>query len=195
MVMRPATPCSFTHWPIRRGRVSTNASCAAPPVIFSKFHVRFYATHLRVANGRLVASTPTVIFSEAEGWNVSIYADLDGWVVYDRYHAYELNGGSDWQLIARNIATGRRVVVDDPAIEGVAFNPQEARSDGRTVVFTAYAQRPGGAQPVVEAYDLATGKRTVVTEGDAFNHWSYFGPTVSGNEISVEKVYAPSGRN
>ena len=120
-------------------------SVCTPPVIFTKFRVKFYDAHLHVVDGRLVAAKPHVIFTESKGWNVSMYSDLNGWVVYDRYHSYELDGGSDWQLIARNIATGRRVIVDDPEIEGAAFNPQGARSDGRTVVFTAYAKRTGGA--------------------------------------------------
>ncbi len=179
----------------RHANMNLCPGCKPVPPPFTKFHVTFYAAALHISDGHLVASKPRAIFTEQRSWNVSIYSDLNGWVVYSRYHYYEVDGGHDWELIAHHIATGRSVVVDSPAIEGVPFGPQGARSDGHIVVFTAYAKRPGGGQNVLETYDLLTGKRSQVAEGDKFNNWNYFAPSISGDRICVEKVFNPSPKN
>lgn len=157
-------------------------SCGDPP--FTAFHNRFYVADVKRTGITLTISTPRLLFTEAQGVDDALYSDLGGWLVYLRYHS--TNAGQGWELHARNIASGKDVVLDSPQIEGLPSMPQGASSDGHTVAWVSWTQGPGGGTCLIRTYNLSTGRVRIVARGGSPNSWAWKYASISGNRIAVQ---------
>lgn len=161
----------------------THAGMANAP--FTHFHTRIFVVSLRSTGTSLVASAPRLLLAGPPGDTMTMWSIAGGWLVYSQYSSSDPAG--PWVLVARHVATGRLVVLDTPAREGVPSLVAQAASDGRTVVWQSWTQVHRQATSVVRSYDLVTGQRQVLVEGGAPNSWFYAWPGVSGRWVVFEK--------
>lgn len=155
---------------------------------FTAFHQRVYAVALRVRGQRLLASSPRFLFTAPSGLVLSPGSVSGGWLIYTQYSS--LGIGGPWTLIARQITTGRSVVLDSPVREGLPSGAAVASSDGHTVVWQSWTALRGQRVSVIRAYNLATGQRRLVAHGGSESSWSYLWPSVSGRQVVFARVLA-----
>jgi len=95
--------------------------------------------------------------------------------------------GGPWRIVARNLSSGKQVVLDSRDDEGMPSVTLPATSDGRTAVwqtFTMIRRRP---ESIIRTYDFRCGRRRVLMEGGSPSSWIYSAPSVSGRWVVFEK--------
>jgi hypothetical protein len=160
-------------------------SCGKPP--FTDFKVDFYLSKLTWQNKKLSATSPRLLFTESKGVDIATYSILDGWLIYLRYHSYDVLGGGEWTLVARNLHSGRSVTLDSSAESAFLRTPGGASSDGHLVVWATTKQGPTGPTSVIRTYNLARGVRRDVLQGGSPETFSYSDASVSGNRIAFQQ--------
>jgi len=162
--------------------VSTIATAGS----WAGFRNRVFTVGLRATDGGgLVAGTPHQIYEGPLGDIVQPCSSSGGWLVYNQYPDRDAAG--PWILAARNLATGRVVMLDTPAREGVPSLVTQAASDGHTVAWQSWTTLQGQVTSVIRTYDLATGQRRLLAQGGSPTTWSYDWPSVSGTNVVFEK--------
>jgi hypothetical protein len=92
-----------------------------------------------------------------------------------------------WQLVARNIVTGRIIVLDSSQMEGQHSLFSHASSDGKTVVWQCSRQIEGPTSVGVWSYSLATGHLQLLPPGGTDAKYYYATPEIAGNHLITVK--------
>jgi hypothetical protein len=159
-------------------------SCGKPP--FMNFTVDFCISNLTWQNKKLSATSPRLLFAESKGVDTATYSVLGGWLVYLRYHSYDVLGGGGWTLVARNLYSAKIITLDEST--KAAFPPPAGvSSDGRLVVWAATKQGRIGTTSVLRTFNLVTGIRHDVLQGGSPQTFSYSDVSVSGNRVAYQR--------
>lgn len=161
---------------------------------FTDFYPQFFVVHLKTDLGHLSASPPSLSFTGHRGMGVGLGSLIGSWLIYEEYSAW-YNAAGPWTMFARNIDTGKQILLDSRDREGLPSVTPVARSDGRTVVWVSYARLRGMPRAIIRSYDLRTGQRSVVAESPDSDAMGYYAPTVSGRWVVFHKGTSPGGRS
>jgi hypothetical protein len=161
-------------------------SCGQTP--FTTFHVQIYRRTYQIHPTSISLSPPRLLFTGPRGAQIILYSLAQGWLVYGAD-----SPSNRWQLFARNIITGRIILLDSPAMEGLPNPFIHAGSDGRTVVWQSWARIQGQPTSVIRAYSLATGRRRLLLSGGRGTDYFYGYPQVSGNRVVLERESGNGG--
>jgi hypothetical protein len=152
---------------------------------FHDYHAQVFLVDLRAAGGHFTTSQPRLLFTGPKGRSLALGSVLGGWLVYEAYTS--TNIGGPWAINARNITTGKRIVIDTREMEGVPSLTPVPRSDGHTVAWQSWTTIQGRTTSVIRTYNLRTGQRTLVVHGGTPNTWAYTGVSISGQRLVIEK--------
>lgn len=153
---------------------------------FKDFRLKFFLVNLHPQAGRFMPSTPRLLFTGPQGAEIGLGSLARGWLVYIQTAAYYDPGGT-WSVIAYNVDTGARVVLDTRDREGVASLNPAPRTDGHTVVWQSYTRVRGKVTSVIRSYDLATGHYRILAHGGSSSTWVYYDAQVSGRWVVTER--------
>ncbi len=177
---------SLLVYPLPTPLLQPTAPLADHP--FTAFRDRLFAVDLRLQGARLLTSRPRLLVSGPRGLALSLWSVSGGWLIYTQSSPLSLGG--PWALIARQVATGRAVLLDTPAREGAPSVAPAASSDGHTVVWQSWTRVHGRETSVIRAYNLATGQRHLLVQGGSVGSWFYAWPAVSGQRVVFARVLA-----
>jgi hypothetical protein len=152
---------------------------------FRNFHPQFFLATLGNKHGHFTSSKPRLLFTGAKGKTIGLGSILGGWLVYEEYDSS--NPGGPWKIFARNVATGRQVLVDSRDSEGVPSLTPPPRSDGHTIIWQTWTRLQGNVTSVVRTYNLVTGQRRLLAAGGSPKTWAYAGVVISGQQAVIEK--------
>lgn len=152
---------------------------------FRDFRARFFLVNLSRGGRHLKGSKPYEFLTGPTGMTIGLGSVLGGWLVYEAYDSYNPRG--PWRIIARNIVTGRQVLLDSRDREGIPSLTPPPRSDGRTAIWQSWTRVRGSVTSVIRTYNFATGQRRVLLLGGAPTTWAYTGVAISGRRVIVEK--------
>ncbi len=169
-----------------RRHAPTCVSCGAAP--FTGFHLQVSIRQYRAGSGgSIVVSPPRLLFTGPRGAQMTFIAFHHGWLIYETYLP-----GDRWTLLARNVVSGRSILVDSPQREGVPSRFLHAGSDGRTVVWQSWTRIGGKTVSVIRSYSLITGRRHLLLSGGTGQDFFYAAPEVSGDRLVFTREY-PDG--
>ena len=118
------------------------------------FHASLYLVSVSRAGGRLHVSGRRLLFVAPEDLQLVLGSLVGNWLTYTE--APSNYTGSPWTMLARNISTGKVLVLDTSRREGTnSINPPPY-GDGASVVWQAFHQTGAQVTSVVRSYDLAT---------------------------------------
>lgn len=191
MIVLPATNIPTGGWAVGDGYAVY--AVADPPLqpqaprsgqVFDNFVTRVHVVRLTSR------STPdkvsdTVAIVGPRGVGIFPHQVSAGWLFMTEARVDD--PAATWLLIAYSLATGRSILLDSSAREGLAGVSSRAQSDGRMVVWSAWTMSHGQPASVIRAYDLATGQRSVVAEGGSLTSWAYYWPAVAGRWVVFER--------
>jgi len=155
-------------------------SCGQRP--FTNFHVQVYVRDYRRSAASITVYQPSLLFDAPRGAQVALYSLTAGWLVYDTDSPYDR-----WQLFARNVVTGRVILLDSSQMEGQHSRFSHASSDGKTVVWQSSSQIDGPAMPGFRFYTFATGRRWFLTPVETDANYYYASPQIAGNRLIMVK--------
>jgi hypothetical protein len=159
---------------------SVCVSCGRKP--FTNFHVQVYLRDYQRRPTSITVSRPRLLFEGASGAQIHLESLSGGWLVYDTDTLQ-----NTWQLFARNVVTGRIILLDSSQMEGRHSRFSHASSDGNSVVWQSSSQIDGPAMPGFRFYTLATGRRWFVTSTATDAKYYYTSPQIAGNHLIMLK--------
>jgi hypothetical protein len=169
-----------------RMHAPTCVSCGDAP--FTGFHLRVYIRIFLIGpTGGIVVSQPWLLFTGPRGAQIAFMSFHHGWLTYLTYLP-----GDRWTLLARNVVSGRQILLDSPQREGVPSRFLHAGSDGRTVVWQSWTRLGGKTVSVIRSYSLITGQRRLLLAGGAGQDFFYDSPEISGDRLVFTREY-PDG--
>lgn len=169
-----------------RRHAPTCVSCGAAP--FTGFHLQVYIRLFQIGStGGIVVSEPRLLFTGPRGAQLAFMSFRHGWLIYET----DLPGDR-WILLARNVVSGRQVLLDSPQREGAPSRFLHAGSDGRTVVWQSWTKIGRQTVSVIRSYSLITGKRHLLLSGGTGQDFFYASPEVSGDRLVFDREY-PDG--
>jgi hypothetical protein len=142
-----------------------------------------YVRDYRRRSTSITVSKSRLLFDGPRGTQVAAFALAGGWLVYDTDTPRD-----QWRLYARNVDTGRVILLDSPAMERLPSRFLHASTDGRTVVWQSWTRLHGRTISVIRSYTLATGRRRLLLTGGSGTDYFYGYPQISGNHVIIEKV-------
>ena len=151
------------------------------------FHMQIYIRLFQSGFGGTVVSQPRLLFTGPRGAQVAFMAFHHSWLIYETY-----SPGDRWTLFARNVVSGRHILLDSPRQEGVSSRFVNAGSDGRTVVWQGWRGMGGKAVSAIRSYSLITGQRRLLISGGTGQDFLYSSPAVSGDRLVYERAF-PDG--
>jgi hypothetical protein len=168
-----------------RMHAPTCVSCGDRP--FTGFHLQIFIRSFRSGAKGIVVSHPRELFTGPRGAQVVFLSFHHGWLIYDTYLP-----GDRWVLLARNVVSGRQVLLDSPQREGAVSPLAHAGSDGRTVVWQSWTRVAGKTVSVIRSYSLITGRRRLLISGGTGDDFFYASPEVSGDRLVFTREF-PDG--
>lgn len=169
-----------------RMHAPTCVSCGDAP--FTGFHLRVYIRIFLIGpTGGIVVSQPWLLFTGPRGAQIAFMSFHHGWLTYLTYLP-----GDRWTLLARNVVSGRQILLDSPQREGVPSRFLHAGSDGRTVVWQSWTRLGGKTVSVIRSSSLITGQRRLLLAGGAGQDFFYDSPEISGDRLVFTREY-PDG--
>lgn len=153
--------------------------------VFRDFHAQIFLVRVNTTDGRLTTSKPRLVYRGPRGTSIALGSALGGWLVYEEHDASNVAG--PWKIVARNVNTGRSIVLDSRQREGVPSLTPAPRSDGHTVAWQSWTRVNGLTVSVVRTYDLETGERRLIAQGGSPTTWAYTGVSISGQRVAIEK--------
>ncbi|MGH2444058.1 MAG: TolB family protein [Chloroflexota bacterium] len=161
----------------------TCVSCGDTP--FTNFHIQMFVRRLTYSPGGIQVSRQRPLFTGPRGEQIAVFALRRHWLVYLAYSQRQ-----SWQLLARNVVTGRRILLDTSRREALPSLSAHAGTDGRTVVWQTWTTIQGKPASVIRSYSLITGKRHLLLSGGNGNPSSIGDPQISGNRMAfVQENY------
>jgi hypothetical protein len=151
-------------------------SCGQQP--FTNFHVQVYVRGYQRRPTSVTVSQPRLLFDGPRGAQIGLYSVSGGWLVYDTDAPQDR-----WQLFARNVVTGRAILLDSPQMEGQPSRFLHANSDGRTVVWQSWTRMHGQTVSVIRSYSLVTGRRQLLLSGGMGTDYFYGDPQIAGTHL------------
>jgi len=163
----------------------TCVSCGDAP--FSGFHMQVYMRLFQSGSGGIVVSQPRLLFTGPRGAQVALQSFHRGWLIYETYLP-----GDRWALFARNVISGRQILLDSPRQEGAPSRLLLAGSDGSAVVWQSWTHMGGKVVSVIRWYSLITGQRRLLLSGGTGQDYFYSDPQVSGDRLVYAREF-PDG--
>jgi len=146
------------------------------------FHMQIYIRLFQSGSGGIVVSQPRLLFTGPRGAQVAFMAFHHGWLIYETYLV-----GDRWALFARNVVSGRQILLDSPRQEGMPSRFVQAGSDGSTVVWQGWRRMGGTVVSAIRSYSLLTGQRRLLLSGGTGQDFFYGSPAVSGDRLVYER--------
>lgn len=160
----------------------TCVSCGDTP--FTNFHMQIYIRLFQTGFGGTVVSQPRLLFTGPRGAQVAFMSFHHGWLIFETYLL-----GDRWTLFARNVVSGRQILLDSPRQEGIPSRFLHAGSDGRTVVWASWTRLGGKTVSVIRSYSLVTGQRRLLVAGGTGQDYFYSSPEVSGDRLVYTREF------
>lgn len=133
----------------------------------------------------MTASQPQPVYTGPRGVSIALGSALGDWLVYEEHDASDVGG--PWEIVARNVNTGKAIVLDSRRREGVPSLTPAPRSDGHTVAWQSWTRIDARTVSVIRTYDLQTGERRLIARGGSPTTWAYTGVSISGQRVVIEK--------
>jgi hypothetical protein len=168
-----------------RMHAPTCVSCGDRP--FTGFHLQIFIRSFRSGGNAIVVSQPRVLFTGPRGAQVAFLSFHHNWLIYETYLP-----GDRWTLLARNVVSGRQILLDSPQREGAASPLAHAGSDGSTVVWQSWTRVVGKTVSVIRSYSVIIGQRRLLISGGTGEDSFYTSPEVSGDRLVFTREY-PDG--
>lgn len=168
-----------------RMHAPTCVSCGDTP--FTGFHMQIYIRLFQSGSGGIVVSQPRLLFTGPRGAQVALQSFHHGWLIYETYLVRDR-----WALFARNVVSGRQILLDSPRREGAPSRLLLAGSDGSTVVWQSWTPIGGKTVSVIRSYALITGQRRLLLSGGTGQDYFYSDPQVSGDRLVYAREF-PDG--
>jgi len=147
------------------------------------FNMQIYIRLFQSGPGGIVVSQPRLLFTGPRGAQVAFMAFHHGWLIYETY-----SPGDRWTLFARNVVSGRHILLDSTRQEGTPSRFVNAGSDGRTVVWQGLKRMGGTVVSAIRSYSLLTGQRRLLISGGTGQEYFYGSPGVSGDRLVYERA-------
>jgi len=164
----------------------THAPDPANGPYFKNFVPRFFLVKLHNTATHIAASKPRLLFTGSRGMGIGLGSMLGGWLIYEEYTAW-YNPGGPWRMLARNLLSGKQIVLDSRDREDMPSVTLPASSDGRTAVWQTFTVIGGRPTSIIRAYDFHTGRRRVLAQGGTPSKWEFGSPSVSGRSVIFER--------
>lgn len=168
--------------PLLSGRSSTH-----PGHVTTNFHSNVFVVRLTESRFGIGLSKPRLLFRGPKGMQTAFGALNGGWLTYTEA---PIDRVGPWTMFARNIGSGKVIVLDSRNREGVPSMEPPPSTDGRTVVWQAFTNVGRQGTSIIRAYDLKSGRRRVLAEGgnpQLRTNWVYDGARVSGRWVVTQK--------
>ncbi len=152
-------------------------SCGQTPP-FTNFRIHIYLRSYQRHSAAITLSQPRPLFVGPRGAQIALLSLARSWLVYETEALAD-----QWHLFARNVVTGRVVLLDSPSAEGTPSRFLHGDSDGRTAVWQSWTRMHGQVISVIRSYTLATGRRQTLLSGGTGRDYFYGYPEVSGSRV------------
>lgn len=159
----------------------TCVNCYQMP--FTNFHVQIYIRDYQRRSTSITVSPQRLLFVGPRGAQIVLYSLSGGWLVYETYKQE-----AQWRLRARNVVTGRAILLDSSAMEGQYSRLFDAGSDGRTVVWQSSSQIFGPMRLGVRFYTFATGRRQFLPSPGTSSNYTYTSAQINGHRLILVKA-------
>ncbi len=157
-------------------------SCGDTP--FTAFHLQVYLRRYVSGPGGITVSAPRLLFTGPRGAQLPMWSFHQNWLIYGTYLL-----GDRWALFARNVVTGRQILLDSPQREGTPSRFLHADSDAGTVVWQSWTHIRGKLVSVIRSYSLVSGRRRLLLYGGNGQDYFYNEPNISGNRLVFTREY------
>jgi hypothetical protein len=152
---------------------------------WSDFHDRLFVTPLRTTGSAIHPGVARMVAQAPRGLIINLWPIAGGWQLFSEYAFSDPAG--PWTLYARDNRSGRTLVLDSAAREGVPSLVAQGSNDGHTAAWQSWTQSAGRTVSVIRSYNLQTGERRLLAEGGSITTWSYDWPSISGHNVVFEK--------
>src|SRR5581483_12035029 len=148
---------------------------------FLNFHVRMYIRRLHIAGRHLKISAKRILWTGARGKGIAGFSVVGGHLLYEIYNPVK---EGYWELHLRSLRTGHDMLIDSSSHEGTPSLLWGPRSDGHSVVWTAWKTVSGTYVSALHVYDLATRRSRILAQGGSQSTWGYTTADVSGKYVT-----------